>query len=87
MKNGTKKLLKGRTGQTQGRLDNFFKVVPGTMATKRRVSKCIFPPLYYKNSPNFLQLINFHVLNKVDDEKSAPAKKAKGGSGRGRKPK
>lgn len=36
VRNGAKKLAKGRTGQTQGRLDNFFKVVPGTGPTKRK---------------------------------------------------
>ena len=30
VRNGAKKLLKGRQGSTQGRLDSFFKVMPGT---------------------------------------------------------
>ena len=31
IRNGTKKLLKGREGNTQGRLDSFFKVPPYIM--------------------------------------------------------
>ena len=30
VRNGAKKLLKARQGSTQGRLDTFFKVMPGT---------------------------------------------------------
>ena len=30
VRNGAKKLLKGRQGSTQGRLDSFFKVMPIT---------------------------------------------------------
>lgn len=30
IRNGAKKLLKARTGTTQGRLDSFFKVLPST---------------------------------------------------------
>ena len=30
VRNGAKKLLKGRQGSTQGRLDSFFKVMPST---------------------------------------------------------
>ena len=38
VRNGAKKLLKGRTGQTQGRLDTFFKVISTSPAKKRKVS-------------------------------------------------
>jgi len=30
IRNGAKKLMKGRQGSTQGRLDSFFKVLPTT---------------------------------------------------------
>ena len=33
VRNGAKKLLKGRQGSTQGRLDSFFKVMPSTGPT------------------------------------------------------
>jgi len=33
IRNGAKKLLKGRQGSTQGRLDSFFKVLPTTPNT------------------------------------------------------
>lgn len=36
VRNGAKKLAKARSGQTQGRLDNFFQVIPGTGPTKRK---------------------------------------------------
>lgn len=39
IRNGAKKLLKGRQGSTQGRLDSFFKVLPSTPnsnSTKRK---------------------------------------------------
>lgn len=37
VRNGAKKLAKARTGQTQGRLDSFFKVLPVTPNPKRKV--------------------------------------------------
>lgn len=33
VRNGTKKIFKTRTTQTQGRLDSFFKVLPSTPST------------------------------------------------------
>ena len=38
IRNGAKKLAKGRHGATQGRLDSFFKVIPSApSASKRKV--------------------------------------------------
>lgn len=37
VRNGAKKLLKAKTGQTQGRLESFFKVLPSS-PKKRKVS-------------------------------------------------
>ncbi|XP_023221977.1 flap endonuclease 1-like [Centruroides sculpturatus] len=42
VKNGTKKLMKGRHGSTQGRLDSFFKVVPSS-PVKRKVQQPSLP--------------------------------------------
>jgi len=36
IRNGVKKLVKGRNTTTQGRLDNFFKVIPSSAPTKRK---------------------------------------------------
>lgn len=36
VRNGAKKLLKARSGTTQGRLDSFFKVLPSTNTTPKR---------------------------------------------------
>lgn len=41
VRNGAKKLSKARSGQTQGRLDSFFKVLPSTPNVKRKVSALI----------------------------------------------
>ncbi|XP_038077643.1 flap endonuclease 1-like [Patiria miniata] len=38
IKNGIKKLMKGRQGSTQGRLDSFFKVVTPTGPAKRKIN-------------------------------------------------
>ncbi|XP_022094508.1 flap endonuclease 1-like [Acanthaster planci] len=38
IRNGVKKLLKGRQGSTQGRLDSFFKVVTPTGPSKRKIA-------------------------------------------------
>ncbi|GAB6025751.1 Elongation of fatty acids protein 2 [Chamberlinius hualienensis] len=37
VRNGVKKILKSRSSQTQGRLDNFFTVIPSAGGTKRKV--------------------------------------------------
>lgn len=37
IRNGCQKLKKGRKGATQGRLDNFFKVIPSNNNNKRKV--------------------------------------------------
>lgn len=42
VRNGVKKLMKARQGSTQGRLDNFFKVLPSNGPTKRKVRILIF---------------------------------------------
>lgn len=42
VRNGAKKLMKAKTGQTQGRLDNFFKVIPSSVPEKRKVSCILF---------------------------------------------
>jgi len=39
IRNGIKKLQKGRSGTTQGRLDNFFKVVPVPASNKRKAEE------------------------------------------------
>lgn len=40
VRNGTKKIMKTRTSQTQGRLDSFFKVLPSTpSASNKRKSE------------------------------------------------
>ncbi|XP_046973403.1 flap endonuclease 1 [Vanessa cardui] len=59
VRNGAKKLIKARTGSTQGRLDGFFKILSTTPNPKR----------------------------KAEEQKKNVNKKAKTGSGRGRKPK
>lgn len=38
VRNGAKKLHKARNTSTQGRLDTFFKVLPNSTPTKRKVS-------------------------------------------------
>jgi flap endonuclease-1 len=49
IRSGAKKLCKAKTGQTQGRLDSFFKVLPSskpstpsTPASKRKVGCIIY---------------------------------------------
>ena len=39
VRNGAKKLLKGRQGSTQGRLDSFFKVMPSTPTANGAANK------------------------------------------------
>lgn len=39
IRNGCKKLLKSRSGSTQGRLDSFFKVTPATTSNKRKAAE------------------------------------------------
>jgi hypothetical protein len=44
VRNGAKKLIKARTGTTQGRLDSFFKVLPSSnnTANKRKVRQVLW---------------------------------------------
>ncbi|XP_013773999.1 flap endonuclease 1-like [Limulus polyphemus] len=39
VRNGVKKLIKGRHGSTQGRLDSFFKVIPSNSPVKRKANE------------------------------------------------
>lgn len=49
VRNGTKKLMKGRHGNTQGRLDTFFKVIPSN-PTKRKIQQPTLPSKKCKSS-------------------------------------